>query len=76
MIDKYIIKNCPAIYGVFTDGCKKDHYEDGSVLCQNCSDCVIKQIIEKCKEKMDTEFNSGSIFAEEILKLLDIQEVE
>lgn len=75
-MDKYIIKNCPAIYGAFTDGCKKDHYEDGSVLCQDCTDCVMKQIVELCKDKMDTEFNSGSIFAEEILNLLQIEEIK
>ena len=66
MSDKYIIRNCPAIYGVFFDKCKKDHYEDGTVLCQDCTDCVMKQIVKQ----------AGYCLCPEILELLDIQEVE
>ena len=50
MNNKYIIKNCPAIYGFSLGGCKKDHYEDGTVLCQDCSDCVMKQIVDILRE--------------------------
>lgn len=74
MSDKYTIQNCPAIYGVSFNGCKKDHYEDGTVLCQDCTDCVMKQIVELCKE--DWEDMTVSKFQSELLNKLDIQEVE
>lgn len=87
-MSKYIIKNCPAIYGVSLDGCKKDHYEDGAVLCQDCTDCVMKQIVEKCNKIIflngGTDFTDVDMYkhsvgenfvARKILKLLDIQEV-
>lgn len=77
MSSKYIIKNCPAIYGISLDGCKKDHYEDGTVLCQDCTDCLLKQIVDKCEEKYHKSSNIVSrVFATEILQLLDMQEVE
>ena len=97
-MSKYIIRNCPAIYGVFLNKCKKDHYEDGTILCQDCTDCVMKQIVESCKgtekyyseciaknretfgQYMDEEnmtwLMGRSHHSLEILRLLDIQEVE
>ena len=75
-MSKYIIKNCPAIYGVSPDGCKKDHYEDGIVLCQDCTDCVMKQIYEMCKSQKESSCTFAVAFlADRILQLLDIQEV-
>lgn len=47
-MSKYIIKNCPALYG--DEGCKEFTYEDGSVNCKNRTDCLLKQIVEKCKK--------------------------
>lgn len=77
---KYVIANCPAIYGVFLDGCKKDHYEDGTALCQDCTDCILKQIVELCKplntKQPESYYNLEVLLAKRILKLLDIQEVE
>ena len=72
-MNKYIIKNCP-VY-------KPEHYRhccdlDGNYKCQNCTDCLLKQIVEMCVDKMDNEFNSSSVFAQEILDILDISEVE
>ena len=70
-MSKYIIENCPCYdYGFCTS---KTIYVAG---CSQRTDCKIKQIVEMCKDKMDTEFNSGSIFAEEILNLLQIEEIE
>lgn len=74
-MSKYIIKNCIS-------------YENGlcdnqDVFCQDCTDCVLKQIVEKCKRILsinkgfENEFTFGKMtFAEFILKDLDIQEVE
>lgn len=82
MSDKYVIRNCPAIYGIFLDGCKKDHYEDGTVLCKDCTDCVMKKIVDLCKKELNSleEYvdvrSNECIILQNILKLLDIQEVE
>ena len=80
MSDKYIIRNCPA----FLDDVQLLEFSEGTcnslqnhrTYCQDCTDCIMKQIVASCENKIDTEFNSGSMFAEEILELLDIQEVE
>lgn len=72
-MSKYIIKNCECKVKGKTTLCVRDiPYKK----CENITDCIMKQIVEKCKDKMDTEFNSGSMFAEEILNLLQIEEVE
>lgn len=45
-MSKYIVKNCPArCNGMFKDCIGTSHNE-----CENCTDCLIKQVIEKCKE--------------------------
>lgn len=49
MNNKYIIRNCPAILRM-TKIC--DAYEttrDLPELCQNCTDCVMKQIVKITK---------------------------
>lgn len=84
-MSKYIIQNCPAIYG--DEYCKENTYEDGSIHCQDCTDCVMKQAVEKLREAdnscygIDCAECSGfymcrSKLANDILKLLNIQEVE
>lgn len=88
---KYVIKNCPVCEfsdweectGYLAEGyiCNDIHTE--IVECKDRTDCVLKQIVEKCKRTLsinkgsDNEFTLGKItFAEFILKDLDIQEVE
>lgn len=45
MSDKYIVKNCPCL------GFQIGYYcSDRADYCKNCTDCRIKQVIEKCKE--------------------------
>lgn len=73
-MSKYTIKNCPAT----GPGCC-------GYICPEIPDCVLKQIVEKCKE-VNTKFYdsvhqrylspSKAKFAREIMNLLDIQEVE
>ena len=83
-MSKYIIKNCPAIYGI-DDGflCSYREDEEGEKYCYDCTDCLLKQIVEKCKHiksinKTNSyvgeyiEFTQRSPLAEEILELLDI----
>ena len=92
MSDKYIIKNCPAILRM-TKVC--DAYEttrDLPQLCKDRTDCVLKQIVELCKDYyknceiegncIDNRtctscfFGGGNELAQDILSNLDIQEVE
>lgn len=74
----YIIKNCPC--NVTTeDMC--DWENTNETYCQDCTDCVLKQIVEKCNEQKDIEDalrykTNGYMLAKNILELLDIQEVE
>ena len=82
-MSKYIIKNCPALFitkdGEFkNDCCNKDGYSP----CQGCTDCVMKQVVELCKESLnslETYVDVRSfecVVLQNILQLLDIQEVE
>lgn len=49
----YVVKNCPAIfYSGITDEAKCwQKWEQFDESCQNCTDCIIKQVIEKCKKR-------------------------
>ena len=72
--NKYIIRNCPAYFYDEINGEQKcwQLWEQHDETCQNCIDCVMKQIVEKCKEHhSDLHFTPS-----EILALIDIQEVE
>ena len=85
---KIIIRNCPC----FNEGHPMLAYygeclslTDDTEVCKDCTDCVMKQIVELCKE-VNTKFYdsvhqrylspSKAKFARQILELLDIQEVE
>ncbi len=90
-MNKYIVKNCPSIKWSDTDmedwenltDCKQ--YTCG-VLCQDCNDCLIKQVIEKCKKEdyfvlkyphsQHQEGVLNSTLANEILQLFEIEECE
>lgn len=76
MSDKYVIKNCPNYDDYFypNETCRKKY----SQYCQDCTDCVLKQIYKLCKDDY-TQFGDKELrydTLEEIIKLLDIQEVE
>ena len=71
-MSKYIIKNCEQIHS-------SDNFcWSKNVLCQDCTDCVMKQILHVCSEYSDKwedcDFSNG--LSDEIFKLLDIEEVE
>lgn len=85
MNKKYIVKNCPSLKTrisykdkVWLNGCSE--YGDlNDKECCNITDCLIKQVIEKCKysTKSWDNFDIGErIKANEILKLFEIEEVE
>ena len=75
-LSKYIIKNCEQIHS-------SDNFcWSKNVPCQDCTDCVLKQIVELCKENLNSLEtyvdirNFECIILQNILQLLDIQEVE
>lgn len=66
-MNKYIIKNCPArCNGMFKDCIGTSHNE-----CQDCTDCLLKRIVEKAKNARPYNFLS-----DDILKMLVIEECE
>ena len=80
-MSKYIIKNCPCYSKDYS--CQSKDNITGK-YCKDCTDCVMKQIVEKCRDKNyfvkefpNAQFSSGvqnSELAFDILQLLDIQE--
>ena len=88
-MSKYVIKNCPAIATGWKDkGYICNTHQMGCGHCEDCTDCLLKQIVEKCK-RIKTFHNSGTsnypesdyslgriTTAEDVLELLDISEVE
>ena len=68
---KYIVKNCPAITEYkFPDKVHKDCCQCTYGYCKDIN-CVIKQVIEKCKEHPFKDCACG----DDILQLFDIEEV-
>lgn len=77
---KMIIRNCPAYYiNTCSDSKVKELY------CSNCTDCIMKQIVELCKEQKVINCNIDgkehvlkayyhTHLGDKILELLDIQE--
>ena len=79
-MSKYIIKNCPAILPT-TKLCDSENLNKPNTHCADCTDCVIKQVIEKCKENLsslETYIDIRSYectMLQDILDLFDIEEV-
>ena len=85
-MNKYIVKNCPALRGWV---CNEQFIrQDKMVDCQDCTDCLIKQVIELCKDDMKPirEWREGDVvfveykkdvhLANDILQLFEIEECE
>lgn len=84
-MSKYIVKNCPSYSNGYI-GCTASRVS--SCFCESCNDCLIKQVIEKCKNKKEwfsklpdgvafdlTTFLGGNL-QDEILQLFVIEECE
>ena len=73
--NEYIVRNCPC----YTS--KGDYYDcwaNQDTWCENITDCVIKQVIEKCKGNKEYALEylgHRDMLAEEILQLFDIEEI-
>ena len=81
-MNKYIVKNCPCFNknpnNEYWVECGNQHVS--ALRCSNCTDCLIKQVIEKCKryEDMSSCYDCiwGNGAANEILQLFEIEECE
>ena len=91
-MSKYIIKNCPCVKHSdeieLDNGCMSTQ-DDKLFFCENNTDYIMKQIVEKCKKEIKIYRNTllpndgtntlhfgRQSFAYDILQLLDIEEVE
>lgn len=62
----YIVKNCPCYT---SKGGYYDCWANQDTWCANVTDCVIKQVIEKCKK------HNNTYPVWEILNIFDIEEI-
>lgn len=79
---KYIIKNCPA----FLDDVQLLEFSEGTcnslqthrTYCQDCTDCVLKRIVEMCQTYKKVECCQLTEYArrEVAMKILDMLEIE
>lgn len=73
----YVIRNCPACrqyqVGIYT--CD-DLYDCDLQRCQDCTDCVLKQIVSRLNNFAEDYGLDAGFYADELLSYLDIQEVE
>ena len=67
--NKYIVWNCPAYLG------DEDYCTCYLEVCSDCTDCVIKQVIEECKWETNIDVNDRGDLAERILSSFDIEEI-
>ena len=68
--NEYIVCNCPACLG------DEDDCTCYLEVCSDCTDCVIKQVIEKCTNAINTTFNNECFeLAKEVTNLFDIEEI-
>ena len=63
--NRYVVLNCPTLMG------NRLCYSKEIRQCADCNDCIIKQVIEKCKEHPFKDCACG----DDILQLFDIEEV-
>ena len=84
-MSKYIIKNCPATYLNFESKyvcTTQSKQKEFPFYCQDCTDCVMKRIVEVCKQTCRKRCTNDCLGTKkhcgygQILKLLDMQEVE
>ena len=85
MSKKYVIRNCPAFAkGIFCkggdiidDGCADKTLDRNTLIsCQDCTDCVLKQIVSRLNNFAEDYGLDAGFYADELLSYLDIQEVE
>ena len=70
----YIVKNCPALKGWI---CYEQFIKQNKMVdCQDCTDCVMKQIYKTCKgQKESSCVFAVALLADRTLRLFDIEEI-
>ena len=74
-MNKYIVKNCPALFDIFC------HSVSRGGMCQDRTDCLIKQVIELCKQSIRPNesnlYRAGRMsLAVNIIDLFEMEECE
>lgn len=69
MDKEYIVKNCPSYRDDCTINCGGE--DPSIIICEECTNCIIKQVIEKCKS-----LKVYDPLAIKILQLFEIEEIE
>ena len=57
--EKYIVKNCPAYDKDEKLGYTCTTLSVDVAECENCTDCLIKQVVDDCKESIEYYENEG-----------------
>ena len=78
-MNKYVVKNCPNcwIHKLCRLTCKRDGFKDQTEIykyCQDYPDCLIKQVITKCRER-HVGYIDEAYTKDDILQLFEIEEV-
>lgn len=65
--NRYVVLNCPTLMG------NRLCYSKEIRQCADCTNCVIKQVIEKCKTTIEKDYKEEDrhLFSEDDLKILD-----
>lgn len=75
-MSRYVIENCPCYNKDYS--CQSKANITGK-YCKDCTNCIMKQIVEKCKNtqflstKNRQDLYAVKVFANDLLQLLDIQ---
>ena len=77
--NKYVVKNCPC-YVYYEDKLRLCCDGQGDGECQDCTDCVIKQIVELCKHykkhsDCGRDCPSFGSFLNKLLNKLDVDDI-
>lgn len=81
----YVIRNCPCfVEGIAIKGNEQktqtcnNHKVRELTHCKDCTDCLIKQVVDKCTNEISTSsrWSESRAFADELLQLFTIEEVK
>ena len=67
--NRYVVLNCPALMG------NRLCYSKEIRQCADCTDCVIKQVIDMCRDEMRFDRKSELALATDINSFFDIEEI-
>lgn len=68
--NRYVVLNCPTLMG------NRLCYSKVIKQCADCTDCVIKQVIDMCRDEMRFDRKSELALATDINSFFDIEEIK